>query len=393
MTTFVRQVLPVFRKEMIDAVRDRRSLFSALLFPLFAPVMINVLFGTIAARERDARDVDFPFQGMQHAPELVAWIERAGHDVVPVEGDPIEAVREGRWPLVLQVDSSYAEDFARGIPAEVRLVIDGSKTESQSLVRQVRSVVQAYNAQMSTLRLMARGVSPDVRNPVVIDQIDIATAQQRSAALLNFIPLFIIMAAFMSGMNVAIDATAGERERGSLESLLINPVPRTAIVIGKWLVSVIFASVGIALVLVTTMLALQGISLEDLGVRMDVGATDILGILAGTLPLAFLASGVQLLVATFARSFKEAQTYISLLVMVPVIPGVVATVSSLPTDAWLIAVPALGQQILLTAVLGGSNPGIGSFLLAGASSMLLGLLCVTVTARLFKNEKLVLGPQ
>ena len=234
-------------------------------------------------------------------------------------------------------------------------------------------------------------MSSEVRTPVRLEELDIATTQQRSANFLSFIPLFIIMAAFVSGMNVAIDTTVGERERGSLEPLLITPVSRNAIVVGKWLVTVVFASVGIVLVLAGTLFMLRRMPLEDLGVRLDVGALEVVAILAGVVPLAFLASGVQLLVSTFARSFKEAQTYVSLLIFIPMIPGMAATVGALPTESWMVVVPSLGQQMLLTEVLGGEDPDSALFLAAGVASLVLGLLCVALTARLFQHERIVFG--
>jgi len=389
----VGQVPTVFRKELLDAVRDRRSLTSALIFPLFAPLMITLLFGTIAARERGAREVDFPMQGAEQVPELVGWIERAGHEVVPVEGNLIRMVQSGDLPLAIRVDTLFARDYGRGVPATIELIVDNSKSQNAPLARRVRQVIQGYSSQLGTLRLMARGVSPEATSPVSIREIDLATTQQRSAVFLSFIPLFIIMAAFISGMNVAIDTTAGERERRSLEPLLINPVARTEIVLGKWLVTVTFATVGILLVLTTTLIAVDRLPLEELGARMNIRPADMIGILAGTIPLAFLASGCQLVVSTFARSFKEAQMYINLLIFLPMIPGFIASVSSLPSNSWVTAIPALGQQVLLTEVLGGTHPGIAPFLMAGSTSMLIGLLCVILTAKLFQNEKLVLGSQ
>ena len=262
---------PVFRKELLDALRDRRSLMSALLFPMFAPLMINLLFGTIAAQERSADDLVFPVQGAELAPGLVQWIERANHEVVEADGDLFAQVRDGDLELAVLIDPDYAEDFADGTPATVSLIIDGSKNELSPLVRRARRVLSTYGAQTSALRLIARGVSSAVRTPLRIEELDIATSQQRSANFLSFIPLFIIMAAFVSGMNVAIDTTAGERERGSREPLLITPVSRNAIVVGKWLVTVAFASVGIVLVLAGTLFMLRRMPLEDLGVRLDVG--------------------------------------------------------------------------------------------------------------------------
>jgi pimeloyl-ACP methyl ester carboxylesterase len=205
----------------------------------------------------------------------------------------------------------------------------------------------------------------------------------RTAILDGVAPVAMKLPLYM-GMDAA-------RERGSLEPLLINPVSRNAIVIGKWLVTVAFASVGIVLVFAGTLFMLQRMSLEDLGMRLDIGTAQVFAILAGTVPLAFLASGVQLFVSAFARSFKEAQTYVSMLIFIPMIPGMVAAVSSLPSEPWMAAVPSLGQQMLLTRVLGGDDPGLTLFLVAGGSSMLLGLLCVILTARLFQHERIVFG--
>ena len=148
---------PVFRKELLDALRDRRSLMSALLFPMFAPLMINLLFGTIAARERSADDLVFPVQGAELVPGLVAWIERANHEVVEATGDLFTQVRDGDLELAVLIDPDYAEDFADGTPATVSLIIDGSKNELSPLVRRARTVLRAYGAQTSALRLIARG--------------------------------------------------------------------------------------------------------------------------------------------------------------------------------------------------------------------------------------------
>ena len=135
------QAWPVFRKEMLDALRDRRSLMSALLFPMFAPLMIYLLFGTMAARERSADDLVFPVQGTERAPGLVAWIERANHEVVEAAGDLFAQVRDGDLELAVLIDPDYAEDFANGTPATVRLIIDGSKNELSPLVRRARTVL------------------------------------------------------------------------------------------------------------------------------------------------------------------------------------------------------------------------------------------------------------
>ncbi len=391
MSGFFEQVRPVFHKEWLDAIRDRRSLASALFLPLMMPLIINLMFGTLAGTERRAEDMLFHVQGAEYAPGLMEWIERAGHEVVAAEGDLFEAVRAGDLELAILIDADYAEDFAKGIPASVSLIVDGSKTDLLPLSLRARSIIAGYGAHTSALRLIARGVSGDVRTPVLLEELDVATAEQRSVMFLSFIPLMIILAAFAYGMNVAIDTTAGERERGSLEALLINPVSTEVIVVGKWLVTVAFANAGVVLVLAATLFSLQQTSLEDLGIRMDVGALDVVMILVGVIPLTFLSSGVQLLMSSFARSYKEAQLYVSLLMVLPSVPFVITMLSGMPTSPWLATVPVLGQQMIVTQILGGEIPGLPLFLVAGVSAILLGLLCVVATARLFRHERIVFG--
>ena len=385
------QTLAVFYKELKDGGRDRRSIGSALIFPLLGPVMITLLFNVIAERQRQAEDIDIPIFGAEHAPGLVDWIERRGFDVVEGPEDAQDAVRDGRVDLVLVVTEDFPEDFSQARTAAVELVHDGSSKEASAAVRRVRELVRGYDRMTGSLRLVARGISPQVGHPVTVDDVDVASSRQRAAHLFTFVPMFVILAAFVTGMNVAIDTTAGERERASLEPLLINPVPRTAIVMGKWLAAVVFSGIGVVLTLASVVLALGRIPLHQLGLHLEVGAPEALGILAATLPLAFFASGLQVLVATFARSFKEAQTYISMLIFLPMTPHLVMSVYSLDSAPWMLPIPALGQQVVLTDVIGGEPVGFLSFLVVGLSSLVLGLVCVWITARLFQRERIVFG--
>jgi sodium transport system permease protein len=385
------QITPVLRKELTDGIRDRRSILSALIFPLLMPLMLTFLFNTIARREREAQDIDIPVVAAQRAPGLVDWIERRGFTVVPGPDDAEAAVRDGALDFVLVIPEDYVEDFASARTAEVELVLDGSRKEAHSSIRRVRDLVHGYSRLIGRLRLTARGVSPQIGNPISIEDVDLASPRKRAASVFIFIPLFVIIAAFITGMHVAIDSTAGERERSSLEPLLINPVPRTAVVLGKWLATVVFSAVGIGLTLTSLTIALSRMPLQELGLQLTMGWAEVAGVLVAVLPLAFFASGLQVLVGTFARSFKEAQTYVSLLMFLPMVPYFISAVASIDSQPWMIPIPLLGHQVLLTDVVGGETVGLLSFAVSGVSSLLLGLVCVWVTARLFEGEKIVFG--
>jgi sodium transport system permease protein len=344
-------------KEMLDGIRDRRSVLSTLIIPLMAPAMMVFMFNTLAERQRAAGDEPVYINGAENAPQLVEWIKQQDVKVLAGPDNAKEAVREGETAAVLVIPPDFMADFTLAKSAEVELIQDGSRPDFQPQVHRLRQLLRAYSRHMANLRLIVRGVSPELAQPLDIAEIDVASARQRSVMVLSFIPIFVILSAFMAGANIAIDGTAGERERRSLEPLLINPVSRHAIVVGKWGACVVFAFVGVALTLLYIGMALTFLPLAELGLQFSLGFGEVVGVLASTLPLAFLASGLQLLVSTFARSFKEAQTYISMLIFLPTVPTVIDAVNPLGRQDWMAWVPLLGQQVLLKAVLGGETPG------------------------------------
>jgi sodium transport system permease protein len=378
-------------KELLDAARDRRSMLSALIYPLVGPALVGLTFTIVADMEREARNVEVPVVGAEHAPDLMHWMEQRGATVVDPPADPEAAVASGEVPVVLVIPDDFGERMSQVKPAEVELVVDGSRNDARASVMRVRGLVEGYGGQLASLRLIARGVSPELAMPVVVHEVEVASPQQLSANLLNFFPMFVVLAAFIGGMQVAADITAGERERASLEPLLLNPVPRTAIVVGKWLAAVCFGLVSLLLTLLFCVIMLAVAPIQELGLKLAVGPSEIIWLIVVTAPMAFLAAGLQVMVASFARSFKEAQTYLSLLIFLPMIPGFVASFHPLSVDAKLVAIPVLGQQIVLTEILGGQPIGLVMLMLAAGPALILGLLFVLATARLFGREAVVFG--
>lgn len=382
----------VFRKEMLDGLRDRRSVLSTLLLPLLWPAMIGFMLGAVADRVKGAQEIEIPVTGGEHAPYLVDWLEQQpGVTVVAGPADPIEAVRSREHPVVVRVSEDFPEDFAGSRPAKVEVVSDGSRDADEWRERRVRDLLNAWSGRMGSLRLVARGVSPSVTRVLDVEEIDVASSQARAAEVMGFLPMFVMMAAFVGGLQIAVDATAGERERGSLESLLLNPVPSGAIVLGKWSAAVMFSAACMLLTLGTTAAVLTRLPLHELGIRISLGPAEMVGIVAATLPVALLASGMQTLVATFARSYKEAQMYVQFLMLLPMFPGFFSMVYPIDAKAWMVPVPILGQQVLLEKVLGGEAVTLLSFAGAGASALVVGLLCVAAAARLFRSERIVFG--
>ncbi|MCR9162167.1 MAG: ABC transporter permease [Nannocystaceae bacterium] len=381
----------VARKELLDGIRDRRSVLSALLFPLFGPVLIAVMFSIILAEEADDGPIALPVVGPGNAVALIEHLESQGIEVVPAPEDPRAAVASGDENVVLEIHEDFEAEFRAGRPAPVSMYIDSSRREGRVPVRRVRKAVETYSAKVGTLRLLARGIDPQLARPIAVGDIDTATPQQKAANLLAMVPMFVMLAVFVGGMFMATDATAGERERKSLEPLLLTPTSRAALVLGKWAATTVFSTTGLCITLVGSSVAMGQIPLEEVGLDVDLGPGDMTWVLALLLPLAPMAAALQMLVASFAKSFREAQTYLSLLTMLPTLPGVFLTLEPLPPEGGASCVPVLGQQVLLLGVLRGDAipllPAVGST----AVVALLTIGCLWATSRLLGSEKTIFG--
>ena len=300
-------------------------------------------------------------------------------------------MRAGEVDLVLTIDEDYGEHFRSVQPATVRLVHDSSRTASSSSIRRARDLLREYSNQVAVLRLIARGVSPGVMLAVQVDDLDLATPAQSAARLFTMIPMLLILAAFVGGLNVAIDTTAGERERHSLEPLLVNPVSRTALTVGKWLTTCLFGLFASVVTLIAFLFMMRFVPLEQLGMQLNLGYGQLLLMTIAVAPMALFASALQMFAATFARSFKEAQTYVSLLIFLPMIPGMVTQIYPLQPAGWMMAVPALAQQLLLVDVMGGEPVSAPGLLGSAAATTGLAFVFLALTSRMLQQEKIIFG--
>lgn len=380
----------VFLKELIDHCRDRRSMLGALVLPVLGPLVLIGLFRLLSQLGGDP-PIRLPVVGAEHAPRLVEHLRASGAELLPAPANPEESVRRGDVDAVLVIDPSYAERFALGRSAPVQLIVDQSRGEAASTARRVTRLVYGYAQSLAALRLLARGISPEVAAPIELEEIDLSTPQKVAANLLNVVPMLLMLAAFMGGMNVAIDTTAGERERGSLEPLLLNPVPRFRLVVGKWLTTVVFSTVITLVTLIGLALTVRFLPLEEVGLKVLLGPREALAMLASVLPLTLFASSLQMLIATFARSFKEAQTYLSLFNLLPMAPSMVLMLEPTRTAAWMLPIPALAQVSTLVDVMRGESVPAWHFGLIALSSLAYAALCLWALVRLLGREQIIFG--
>ncbi len=390
----MKTILTVFAKEVRENLRDRRTVINTLLTgPLMAPVIFVLIINAAVTREieKAEKPLPVPVVGAAHAPNLVAALERSGVEIKPAPDDPERAVREGDADLVLRIPASYPDAWRRGEPAQVELVYDESQRDAQGSVARLRSLLEAQSQQTGALRLVARGLSPTITRPLVVASRDQSTAQARSGTMFGMLPYFFILGVFIGGMALAIVTTAGGRERQSLEPLLANPVSRGRILAGKLGATCAFAVTTLLLSIVAFSVAGQFMPTAKLGMSLEMGPRFGLLTLFVMLPLVIVLASLQTLAAAFAKSYREAQTYLSLLMFVPVVPTLLLSLFPLKTQTWMYAVPLMGQQVTITRLLRGDAVSASDLLLCFASSALAAAIAYAATVQIYRNERLAIS--
>jgi sodium transport system permease protein len=305
--------------------------------------------------------------------------------------DPAQTVRKQDADVVLRIASDYGKAWRKGEPVQVELFYDSSQRDANSSVERVTQLIEGYARQQGALRLVARGLSPSTAWPLQVAKRDQATPQSRAVLLFAMLPYFFILTIFMGGMYLAIDLTAGERERQSLEPLFANPVSRWKILCGKLAAICVFATVSLLISLLAFAVVGQFIPAEKIGMELDLGGHFAGNVLLLMLPLVLLLAALQSMVAAFAKSYREAQTYVSLLMLVPIIPSLLLSIMPIKAQAWMYAVPLLGQNLGIMQLLRGDGISAEQLGLCLAGSFAAGLLAVLATIQLYRSEKLAIS--
>ena len=387
--------LIVARKEIFESLRDRRTLLSALvLAPLLGPLMFSGTMQAVLKKNagEDERKVEAAVLGGEHAPNLLRWLKGQGLSEVPGPKDEAAvpaAVRDGKPRLVLVVPANYGERFRGARPASVKLYVDTSDQDARRDQDRLERLLQGYAGQTTALRLAARGIDPSITQAVVLDEIDVSTPASRAQSLLAVLSYFLLFSTLIGGMYLAIDATAGERERGSLEPLVTLPVTRDSLVIGKLVATMAFSALSLLLTLTAFTLSLRFVPLESVGMNANLGPAVMLQVYLGVLPFVPLAAALLTLVASFARSFREAQSWMTGVLLVPTLPIMLAAMSGLKPSLQLMAVPSLSQHFLIARLLRDEPIPLQDWLLSAGGSLLLAAVLLAVVVRLWRREKLL----
>ena len=390
-------VLIIAVKEILDNLRDRQTVFYALLF---GPVLLPLLLGgsLVASFKQLAIDYDVVERiGVVHAkraPGLLAFLaanniehERIGQQAT---GSGFrDELLDGDRLVVLEIGEDYAESLRAGTPAPLTIHYNESDRQSDKAARRLGNELQRYKQTLDALRLQHRGIDPSVFNSLDIQRNDVSAEGSRGQMLASLLPFLFIMSMVMGGFYLAVDTTAGERERSSLEPLLALPLSRRDVVLGKYLAVLVFVTLSgfLTAVCVYGLFRLFPDALALTELRFDGPVVTRSFLLA--LPLAPLLSALLVSVAAYTRSTKEAQTYLALLMIIPMTPYFLLqfmTIKSVTATMW---VPMLSQyQLLEKVALSEALPAMHVWLSIGGTLLLAGLL-LRLALHLYSRERIL----
>ena len=390
---------PVFivcMKEILDTARERRTLFSLLIGPLIGPALFVVLMNVMVSQQLSSVEdrLDVAMLGTERAPNLLAFLR--AREIYPLEApeiksldDAADAVAAGRRDLVVAIDDRYGEDFGTTRPARVTLIYDRSKQRVQGRVERVRGAVAGYAQQIGALRLVAHGVDPTLQRPLIVDDRDVSTSAGRSVLLLGTLTYFLLFATLSGGMHLAIDTTAGERERKSLEPLLALPVPRASLLLGKMAATVVYMLAALAVSLAGYVFVMRHLPLEKLAMTSSFGFGSAVEAFFVLLPVAPLGAALMTLIASFTRTYREAQTYISFMLLVPTFPVLFAAITNVEASPKLMWIPSLSQHLLVTALIKAQPLDPLQVALSAVGTLAFAALLGWIAVRLYRREAIL----
>ena len=385
-------LLTVWRKELTDLFRDRRTLaISLLMGPLLMPALVLGI-GKLASDRISTqleKPLEVPVIGRNNAPNLVAWLEGQNIVVLPAPADPDGAIREQKNDVILRIGGKFDKQWRDSMPALVEILHDSSREDAQIPVQRLQSLLDSYAQGVGGLRLVARGISPTTTQPLRISDRDLATPESRTGQALSFLPYFLILTSFLGGAYLVIDTTAGERERQSLEPLLATPARRAVIMSGKILAACSFGL--LSLVLTLAAFKLSFLFAPNLGIKLDVTLWAIVRILLVLTPIVLIGTCLLTFIAAGAKSVKEAQSYMSVLMLLPLVPTIILLVNPVKNQLWMMTVPFLAQNQMILKLVRSESLSMTEWAAYLAAGFGAGVLLWWLAARRYHDERLAIS--
>lgn len=389
----MKTLITVMLKELAEIFRDRKIIINGLLImPFVFPVLILGM-GALAenrAKTQLESELKLPIIGADIAPNLVAFLATQNITAEAAPEDPDALILSQEKDVILRIAPDFADDWRASRATTVEILHDSSRQDSQIPVRRVERALQAYGRQAGAIRLIARGVDPALVTAVSVTYRDLATPEAKRGMLLAFLPYLLILTAFLGGAYLVMDATAGERERQSLEPLLATPAGRGAIMSGKIAAACVFGMIGLLLTLLSFKLSFAFVDSGPFK-GVDVSMVAVAKLLLILLPMVLIGTTLLTLISASVKTLKEAQSYMAFLMFLPILPTIILMVNPVKNALWMFATPFLAQNQLILMVLRSETVTAVQWATYIGAGFGLGAVLWLVAARLYHREQLAIS--
>jgi sodium transport system permease protein len=386
----MKRAVTIYLKEMTDTIRDRRTLMVMILLPII--LMPAILIASVKLQEWSSKSraedvVQLMVTGEEYAPELVDYLSQQEKIEIAAAGDAVELLKEGEIDANLVIPEDYRSRIEAEQPVDLTLQVTSVKGNSQAAADKVALSISEYSTEVIEERLEERGESGDLLNTVALRMEDTASEKEKGGTILGYLlPMFLVIFAIIGGMYTAIDVSAGEKERKTLESLLMTPASRTEIVTGKFLAVATVSMVTIIISVAAIYISAGFISTTEESARIVVDVKAILIMLPIALLLAAMFAALLLAISIYAKSFKEAQNYITPLYIAAVLPVIVAnTVPNLGDNLIFFVIPGFNAVVLFRELLVGDYV-LSHILITVASMVFFTWLSIRYAARIYSRD-------
>jgi sodium transport system permease protein len=394
----VNHVAHIYRKELREMLRDKRVLSSAVVGPVFMIVLFLMLFGFLQdtltkPRAQTLHVLDTPAghnfadNALSSGPFRIVY--------VPTRERGEALLREGKARALLEVPEDFSSTIQEGRPAKLKVTFDPDEAKAPLTVGALEKMVSIASKSHLEGILEASGVNPEMADPYVLERVELKKEKALAGTMIiGLLPYLIVIWAFYGGFSIVTDLAAGEKEKNTLETLLISPAKRSHIALGKFfalgtvcLASSLTSLLGVVVVgslnlPITKGLFPNGVNVSPIG---------LLALMGALLPLVAFFAGVLLAISAYARNTREAQTHLTIMSFIVLMPAVFSQFigyTDFARERWVSLVPILNSAGVIRESLLGKFDGVG-VLLTMASSILLALAALWITVRLFEREEVL----
>ena len=381
------QFKALLTKELKEAFRDKRALMVAMMMAIMAPIMIFAMSKMMIKEIASTPSVYVKVTGSEFAPKLIKALADDNIKLftdVPTDDEMLWDERN----IQLTIPETFAQDMKDGKRIDVYLNADFSEKSMNAPLRRIKATINQYAQAIGYKRLLVRGIDMNLLRPVNIIEQDTSSPSSNFLMISMMLGLYLLMAAFMSGLSVAIDTSAGERERNVLEMLLCQPVSTLKIVLAKLSCASTIAFIGVLLTISLTFASIGFVDLTKIGASFSLDLSAVVIIVAMLLPICFLASALQLFFSFQAKSFKEAQSSVTMVVMIPaMLPFIMTFIDDKPK--WFDWVPVTGQSLIMEDIFKGLPVDWTNLALTTLITVALTAVLVIGLAKKLTSEKVV----